>query len=373
MNRLISIDAFRAIIMVLMIFVNDLWTLSDIPLWLGHVSAEADGMGLADMVFPAFLFIVGLSVPYAIQSRKKKGDSSINIFFHIISRTVALLVMGLFMVNYESYGEDALLSRQVWMLLLILAFFLIWMDYKTDKRTLIKVLRTIGMTILTVLVLTFGTDEESGLAAMQISWWGILGLIGWSYFIASSVTLFSQGNFAIVIVALLGLTIMNAFVPFIISPSSPALSLTGVLVAMTYSKWGSSSKLSWIILVVFAAVLISYGLVTRPLWGISKIRATPSWTTICSGIAILGFLGMVYITDVRKRTGWYRVIKPAGTSTLTCYLIPYVHYAIIGLVGIQLPLFMRTGTLGLIKSLAYALIIVFITGLMEKRNVRLKI
>src|SRR5690606_30438444 len=106
-SRLISIDAFRASIMVLMIFVNDLWSLINIPEWLGHVSAKVDGMGLADIVFPAFLFIVGLSVPYAIQSRRKKGDNTMTIFLHIISRTIALLVMGLFLVNYETYQNDS--------------------------------------------------------------------------------------------------------------------------------------------------------------------------------------------------------------------------------------------------------------------------
>ena len=57
-NRLKSIDILRALTMLLMIFVNDLWTLTDIPGWLEHKAAHDDGMGLADVVFPAFLFIV---------------------------------------------------------------------------------------------------------------------------------------------------------------------------------------------------------------------------------------------------------------------------------------------------------------------------
>ena len=54
-NRLDSIDVFRAITMLLMIFVNDLWTLEGIPAWLGHKEAGEEGLGLADTVFPAFL------------------------------------------------------------------------------------------------------------------------------------------------------------------------------------------------------------------------------------------------------------------------------------------------------------------------------
>ena len=70
-QRLATIDILRALTMVLMIFVNDLWSLRDIPGWLGHVERGVDGIGLADVVFPAFLFIVGLSLPYAIDAKQK--------------------------------------------------------------------------------------------------------------------------------------------------------------------------------------------------------------------------------------------------------------------------------------------------------------
>src|SRR3546814_8138217 len=88
-TRIASIDVMRAITMVLMIFVNDLssigrgaiytdldpqelGSLTNIPLWLGHVKAGVDGMGLADIIFPSFLFIVGMSIPFAIQNRRHR-------------------------------------------------------------------------------------------------------------------------------------------------------------------------------------------------------------------------------------------------------------------------------------------------------------
>jgi len=57
-SRVVAIDIVRALTMVLMIFVNDLGTLRNIPRWLEHVEPGVDGIGLADTVFPAFLFIV---------------------------------------------------------------------------------------------------------------------------------------------------------------------------------------------------------------------------------------------------------------------------------------------------------------------------
>src|SRR6185295_442758 len=98
-GRIASIDILRALTMVLMIFVNDLGSLRDIPLWLEHVKPGVDGIGLADIVFPAFLFIVGLSLPYAIDNRRKKGDTEWQLVMHVLTRTFALLVMGIFLVN----------------------------------------------------------------------------------------------------------------------------------------------------------------------------------------------------------------------------------------------------------------------------------
>jgi predicted acyltransferase len=387
-SRLIAIDAFRAIIMVLMIFVNDLWTLEGIPAWLAHVSAEADGMGLADIVFPAFLFIVGLSIPYAMEGRKKKGANRMNIFYHILSRTIALLTMGLFLVNSEMYSDTAVLPRQVWMILLVIAFFLIWMAYKDSSSFKVKILKATGVILLITLALLYASGDQTGITAMGIHWWGILGLIGWAYFIASSVYLFSNGRIIVQLIALLFFVFFNsAYFLGWLEPiegikddiwiaengAMPAFSMAGILTALAYKNLTAESKKFWIYTLSLASVLILFGLITRPFWGISKIRATPSWTTICSGIGIFGFLITVYITDRWKKTQWYKFIKPAGTSTLTAYLLPYIHYAIVGLIGIQIPVFLRTGYVGLGKSFIYALIIVGITGLLEKRNIRLKI
>ena len=90
--RLASIDVFRALTMVLMIWVNDFWSLNGVPKWLQHASATEDYMGFSDIIFPLFLFIVGLSLPLAIENRRKKGDSTGEIARHLFDRTISLPV-----------------------------------------------------------------------------------------------------------------------------------------------------------------------------------------------------------------------------------------------------------------------------------------
>ena len=82
-NRVLSIDVFRGITIFIMVFVNELSGVENIPAWMKHLPADVDGMTFVDLVFPAFLFIVGMSIPFAIQARTDKGDSTSTIFKHI--------------------------------------------------------------------------------------------------------------------------------------------------------------------------------------------------------------------------------------------------------------------------------------------------
>jgi hypothetical protein len=91
-NRVLSIDILRGLVVLLMLFVNDLAGVADMPAWLKHIDpSKADGMTLPDFVFPAFLFIVGLSIPFGIEARRARGMSWLQIWQHILVRTVSLL------------------------------------------------------------------------------------------------------------------------------------------------------------------------------------------------------------------------------------------------------------------------------------------
>ena len=128
--RVASIDILRAITMLLMIWVNDFWTLTEIPKWLQHASASEDYLGFSDVIFPLFLFLVGLSIPYAIEQRKKKGVPTIAIAKHIVVRSVSLIIIGVFMVNYETAHHDSItIGKYFCEILMAVAVVLIWMNW----------------------------------------------------------------------------------------------------------------------------------------------------------------------------------------------------------------------------------------------------
>lgn len=389
--RIASIDVFRALTMFLMVFVNDLWTGRDIPRWLDHASATADGMGFADTIFPAFLFLVGLSLPFAFESRIKKGQSKPVIFKHIVLRSLALIVMGFFQMNLERYSDHALLPEFLWEILITLAFFFIWLDYPKDesKHKLKLWLPIAGVTILILMATLYKGNNDLGETVwMNHYWWGILGLIGWAY-LSCGVLLLVFGEKLIPLICFFVFFVFfnslmrSASAGFLHheidmfglgDASNASITMAGVIIALLYRKLRNTPTRLMTLFIIIAGFLFVFGFGTRPLWGISKIRATPSWTMICTAISILVFCLLIILVDQKGKGSWFSVIKPAGTSTLTCYLLPYFYYAIfITLIGIRLPMFVRTGGIGIIKSLVFALLIVLITGWLEKKKLRLKI
>jgi heparan-alpha-glucosaminide N-acetyltransferase len=391
-QRLASIDVFRALTMFLMIFVNDLWTLTNVPQWLEHTQAAEDGMGLSDVVFPAFLFIVGLSTPFAIGNRWSKGASQSNILGHILVRSLALLVMGFFHVNLESYNnEAALLPKSLWQILLTISFFLIWLDYApTLSKQKRYTLQGAGIALLVFLAIVYKGGDSGNTSWLKPHWWGILGLIGWAYLITSLIFLFSKGKLPILISALVFFTLFNIAAKAgwlqVLDPirpyvwitgdgSSPALTMAGIITAVLYSSLAEKGKYNvcFMVLLLFGVVMLAGGFAIRPLAGISKIRATPSWVMICTGISIFVFTALIWLVDRKQKQSVFNIIKPAGTSTLTAYLLPYVYYPLFFLAGIRLPAILVTGAVGLIKSLIFALLIILLTGLFEKWRIRLKI
>jgi len=129
-KRILSIDVFRGLTIFLMVFVNDLMPVTGIPSWLKHASADANSMTFVDVVFPAFLFIVGISIPLAMGVRLARGESSLQIGKHIFIRTAGLIILGLFMVNSWKWSEGpTLISKMWWDILLYLSAILVWNKY----------------------------------------------------------------------------------------------------------------------------------------------------------------------------------------------------------------------------------------------------
>lgn len=391
-SRLFSIDVFRAITMFLMIFVNDFDSVEKVPEWIKHAKASEDALGFADTIFPAFLFILGLSIPIALQNRIKRGQTTGQILVYILLRGLALLIMGFFHVNLENYSSSALLPQPVWEILITVAFFLIWIDYpETMKKATRYLLQASGVVLLIGMALLYkGEDENHLLIPMQPQWYGILGLIGWSYLICAPVYLLLKGKLWAQLIAwifffsfsvaahagiLSSINNIHEYIWIVGSGSMPAFTMAGVFVTVLYQTKLAQGKMNslWFQLLAFGVINLALGFITRPLGGISKINDTPSWIGLCTGIAILVYVLVIYLVDIKGKKDWFNIIKPAGTVTLTCYLIPYILYSLYEIVGFQFPQVFNESWGGFIRSVVTSLLVIQIAGWLSKRHIRLKI
>ncbi len=392
MKRIASIDILRAITMVLMIFVNDLWSLKDIPDWLKHVDRGVDGMGLADVILPAFLFIVGMSLPFAVNNRIKQGDGTRELILHIAVRTLALLVMGVFLVNGETINVQAMgIPRGLWNPLCCISFILIWNSYpKGMNQALVYGLKGLGIITLIALAVLYRGGSAEKLTTFAPQWWGILGIIGWSYLACALVVVFSKRNMywifaawlffcALSMVSKSGLIPRGSLLTYIPGPilggTTVGLTMGGVLASLVFLYF-RERKDNLKMTAVFLASVVVLGiltLITRPYWGIAKLGATPPWLFVCSGITLFSFLIVYWIADVKGKANWFNFIKPAGTDTLLCYLVPYLLYGFFRLVGFKFPPEVLVGIIGLGKSMFLALLCVAITRGLNAIGIRLKL
>jgi heparan-alpha-glucosaminide N-acetyltransferase len=385
-KRLLSIDVLRAVIMLLMIFVNDASGVHHIPEWIDHAKANQDAMGFADVIFPAFLFIVGLSLPFAIKNRIKKGDSTAAIIIYILTRSAALLIMGFYHVNLEEYSSASLLPKPIWALIITIAFFMIWLDFPEHFN---KVKRNIligtGIILLLLLAIIYKGGSAEHVTGMRPSWWGILGIIGWSYLVCALLYVVSKGKLGLLLLFLILFAGVNIGVHtgivssglwIIGDASSVTLTLFGMVISVLYVYLVAKNKTHrlWLILFVTGVLSIVFGLLIRSYaQGISKIHSTPAWIFICAGTTILAFELAIYLIDVKGKSNVFSLIKPAGTSTLTCYLMPYFQVYLLQLFHVNYPPFLNNGAGGLLRAMATAFILIWLVGLMEKKHLRLKI
>jgi predicted acyltransferase len=392
-TRILSIDIMRGLTLVLMLFVNDLY-MPGVPAWLGHMKADFDGMGLADWVFPGFLFMVGMAIPFAIGGRIAKGEENIVIAKHISVRTISLLIIGVLMLNSGRVNAELTgMSKNLWAVLMYTGVFLIWNKYSEDSSKIFTTtgLKLLGMAILAFLVFRFKSGQEINEGSLITGWWGILGLIGWGYLVAAFVYLAVKDNIALTGLSVIFFLVLNILsnlslldflnpVKFllgtIIEGNVPFIVLSGMFTTLIIKKLSASDHKKLIVTVVTIGIVsLAAGFILRKWFIISKIQATPSWGLLCNGISLLLFAVLYWIMDVKKRIKWAFFLKPAGENSLTTYIAPALLYHLIWITGLPI-LFYKHSPIPLIViagSIVWSLAMVGLTALLVKVGIKLRL
>jgi heparan-alpha-glucosaminide N-acetyltransferase len=405
LTRIQSIDIFRGITLAVMIFVNDLDGTKNLPWWTFHAKANWDVMTYVDMVFPTFLFLAGMSLPIAVAARLRKNPSLPALWGHVLVRSASLVVLGLILAN-GGYADPnrMIIGPHLWTFLGVLgaSFFLSVYPGKLGSPTWHKALRILGAVMVVAMYALFRRTGHDG----QVHWIDdsypeILGLIGYAYFAVCLLYIPFRRWLLAPVFWLIALVAYNAVTTArflaVIAPRSPRVAhwLHFEFGLRGYQwPWGNGSSASLIMAGVvttvlfmqvpqwrtfrqklpvalgFASATLLAGYLLAPL-GISKIRATPTWCLYTMAFSITAFTLLYWVCDVRKKTAWAFPFQPAGSNTLTTYLLPD-YWEMLGAVGITFfGHHFGSGWQGVSKSIAFTCFMLAIAAFLTRRKVRL--
>ena len=375
--------------MFLMIWVNDFGNLISIPKWLKHALPNEDFLGFSDLIFPWFLYAMGMAIPFSIENRLKKNESRFKIFKHIIFRSLALIIMGLFHMNMETYNyEYSIIDKPIFVILSTISFFMIWKKHSVNKlkeNFQNNLLPVLGMVIILLLLFLYqGKDYNNNNIGFSIHWWGILGLIGWVYFFVASTFLFFQRSIMCAAIGLLislgynlvtsnGLSIV--LLSWIPSLKLQAFTFSGIISSLIFArnKNTDDTKVSLKIIIRTSLICFILGIIVNNFFIISKISETPTWVLLSLSTAFLLHTFLYWLIDLKGVKSWFSPIKVAGSSTLTCYLVPYLYGSFSTLLNFQLPILLISGFIGLLKSTIYSFFIIQISRYFVKKRIEIKI
>jgi predicted acyltransferase len=311
-TRITSVDALRGFVMFMMIFVNDLSGAGKlVPDWMVHFSDRhhgGSGMTFVDLVFPAFLFLVGMSVPLALGGRMAKGQPVWKSLGHVALRTLSLLGIGILMVHETPDTAAMGWSGNWWCVLMYLSAIAAFCSISPRPsapesrwhvwRIASFCVRLAGLAALVWLAFAFrGAKGQRIITLAPFSlvteWYGILGLIGWAYLVTGLVFLVFRGNRTAILgcmVLLMCLFVADkkgAFEGFWLSQivgigdalgSLAAISVGGLLLGSILTAADTASlKARTRFTFWFVAGCAAAALLLNRAYGISKNNATPSW------------------------------------------------------------------------------------------------
>src|SRR5579863_1447378 len=301
--RLMSLDLFRGATIAGMILVNNA---GDEPssYWpLKH--ADWNGWTPTDLVFPFFLFIVGVAMAFSFSSRLKRGESRQQLLGHVLWRGLLLFALGLFLNGFpnqyhlSSWRVYGVLQR-IAICYVISAILALWADWRGWILTIVGCLVGYWILMRFVPVPGFGVpthnipllDPDRNLAA----WLDRRLLAGHLY----EKTRDPEG--------------VLSTIPAI------ATSLLGILTGQ-WLRSARSTQSKTLAMALFGVVGVVAGQILDLGFPINKKLWTSSYVIFTAGLALLGLALCYWMVDVKKWRGlWTKPLLVFGMNAIAAYV-----------------------------------------------------
>lgn len=314
-QRLRSLDVFRGLTVALMILVNSpgnhtSYSQLDHSAW--------NGCTATDLVFPFFLFIVGVSIAFALPKRLERGETRGALLAHAAKRAAVLFALGVFF-NAFPFTPARLASLRV-----------------------LGVLQRIGLCYLLAAAF-FLYLSRAGLAAaaagLLLLYWALLRFVSVPGFAAGDLSI--QGNLPAWFDHLM-IGSRHMYRPDMdpegILSTFPATATTlfGVLAGMRLKEAQGKPRII-AALAVSGAVLCGLGLLWSNWFPLNKALWTSSYVLYTGGLAVLLLMGCYWLVDVRKSQGWIAPFEAFGVNALAAYFLSILFIKILVYTKLTLP------------------------------------
>lgn len=306
--RVVSLDAARAVVVALMIFMDHPMILTALPAFLVH--PDWHGFRLPDFVFPAFIYMAGVSLAYSV-SRKKQLDFveatkgfvrriamlfALGLGLNFIKYSVRMGASGLFLAPLRYMG---VLQR------IALSSLIAWPFSRKPMHWAL-----IGATVLMLLhaaVLLF-VAPPGGVANDLDSKTGNISAYIDRAVLGEPHTYLDHGYDPEGVLGTI---------------SSGALALLGLFVGQWMVKWPQDRKRA-AQLAGIAALWVIAALALAPVMPINKQLWTPTFTLISAGVGTLGFIAMYWVADLAGHKRLLEWLVPLGRNALLFYILSNV-------------------------------------------------
>jgi len=297
-KRLLSLDVFRGMTVAMMILVNNPGDWGHIYAPLDH--AEWNGCTPTDLVFPFFLFIVGVSISFAFQGKIADRETVKKIFF----RSAKLFGLGLFLSLFPKFDISVVRIPGVLqrIALVFLICSLIYLITKNRTQQIIFVSILIGYWIL----MTFVPVPDFGPANLEPEF--NLGayidriILGTAHLYKVAKTWDPEG--------------LLSTLPSI------ATGLSGVLMGTWLQRKDKEVTEKLIYLYLFGCVLMVLGWAwDKAGFPINKALWTSSYVLLTSGLAICFLASFYWLIDVKGYQKWTKPFVVYGVNAITVFFL----------------------------------------------------
>lgn len=297
--RLRSLDAFRGLAVAAMIVVNSPGT--GMVVYPALVHSAWHGWTFADTIFPAFLWMVGLSVAVATAGRLERGESHVELLRHAIRRAALLFCCGLFIDAFPAFDITAIQLTGVLQKIAVCYLMAFAIYSFTGWRGQLVAIVMLNVVYLAIMILVPVPGCAVGPWDMECNVARYANELLLHGHLWHSQELNDPDGLVTVLPA-------TATVLFGV--------LTGQLLRIDAARRHLRTILagSGCILVVAGQVLANWIPINKVLW-------TSSYVVFMAGVSMLAFGTLYWCVDIRKACGWLRPMEVLGMNALVAYML----------------------------------------------------